>query len=376
MWLDMKKEFLKVLFIEIFYFSFILLYVLFFNIKFGYLPIILINIILSIVLIYFFKYKGSKRIVKKKIFIDVLIYSILFFVLSYILSIPFGYVRSIYVLNIVGIFKNVVPILFLIVSSEVFRSLILSKNNKVHMILITLIMTFIDIVFNIGLLKINYESIVMFICAFVIPSLSKNIFLTYLSYNVGFSSPIVYRLIFEVSDYLMPIFPGFTEYLQCIIDTLIPLIILIRIRFLLTCEEYVFKNNILINSFVFMIGLIMFIIVILFSGVFKYFVIAVNSDSMKNTFNKGDIIIVEKINDFSKVEVGDVLVFDYDNAYVSHRVFNIIKSGNDYYFETKGDNNSDKDNFIVGVNKVKGKVLYNVPYLGWPSVFFNDLGKE
>jgi len=93
--------------------------------------------------------------------------------------------------------------------------------------------------------------------------------------------------------------------------------------------------------------------------------------SYKNGFNKGDLMIL-----YSKknIKVGDIAVFNSDGKFdpIIHRVVAITeKDGKKYYF-TKGDHNLGIASFEQNIpeEKIIGKAIIRVPYLGWIKIGF------
>lgn len=89
------------------------------------------------------------------------------------------------------------------------------------------------------------------------------------------------------------------------------------------------------------------------------------SGSMEPILKVGGILYYEKINldDFKK---DDILVYRLNEHIISHRIVNI----NEYGFETKGDNNSSNDSYIVDKNNVIGRGNnWSIPYIGYYADF-------
>ena len=87
------------------------------------------------------------------------------------------------------------------------------------------------------------------------------------------------------------------------------------------------------------------------------------SGSMEPKYHVGSVVYVEK-SSFDDIEVGDVITFYInDNTVVTHRV--IDKDNDTESFHTKGDANETEDGGSVAYDKVVGKVVLNVPYLGY-----------
>lgn len=91
--------------------------------------------------------------------------------------------------------------------------------------------------------------------------------------------------------------------------------------------------------------------------------------SLKNGFNKGDIMILAK----TKPTVGDVIVYRTNKLPepVIHRVIN--KSATT--FTTKGDHNADNAEFEKNIpaEQVIGTAVFRIPYLGWMKIGFVQL---
>ena len=87
------------------------------------------------------------------------------------------------------------------------------------------------------------------------------------------------------------------------------------------------------------------------------------SGSMELEYHVGSVVYVEK-SSIDDIEVGDVITFYInDNTVVTHRV--IDKDNDTESFHTKGDANETEDGGSVAYDKVVGKVVLNVPYLGY-----------
>ena len=97
----------------------------------------------------------------------------------------------------------------------------------------------------------------------------------------------------------------------------------------------------------------------------------------RNGFNKGDIMILvgEEAKDINN---GDILVFEANSKHpVIHRVVKTWIEGDDYYFQTKGDNNPESYPSLgeteISEDKFIGKAVVRIPYLGWVKIIFAEL---
>ncbi|MBI4021237.1 MAG: signal peptidase I [Candidatus Aenigmarchaeota archaeon] len=95
-------------------------------------------------------------------------------------------------------------------------------------------------------------------------------------------------------------------------------------------------------------------------------IVAVESDSMKPTFAKGDILILQGKPNYT---LTDIIVFSPspDTTPVVHRVVAINTDGS---YQTKGDANANQLPFEKHIppSAVHGKVILIVPYLGWIKI--------
>ena len=109
------------------------------------------------------------------------------------------------------------------------------------------------------------------------------------------------------------------------------------------------------------------------SGYFKYHVIAIASGSMHPYLNKGDLVVVEKINKDTKLKKGMIIAYKYNGVTIIHRINRVVKINNEDIFYTKGDSNNEEDKYKVKKSMISGIVKGNIDYVGWPIVWLNEL---
>ena len=105
----------------------------------------------------------------------------------------------------------------------------------------------------------------------------------------------------------------------------------------------------------------------------------ISSGSMEPTYYTGDLVIIRGVKG-SDINVGDVIVFKPEgfNEYILHRVAAKKFENGKYYFLTKGDN-PNTNRYIdtawgwVSEDRVYGKVIYRLPYLGYIFMFLASL---
>ena len=97
-------------------------------------------------------------------------------------------------------------------------------------------------------------------------------------------------------------------------------------------------------------------------------------------FSKGDVIILWRAHE-KNLQVGDILIFQGSRPQpIIHRIVKIWQEGNTFYYQTKGDHNSDSITGEGGENKISqdriyGQGLLRLPYVGWLKILFVDTVK-
>lgn len=85
--------------------------------------------------------------------------------------------------------------------------------------------------------------------------------------------------------------------------------------------------------------------------------ITIESNSMQPVLNKGDMVYVQKENQYNK---NDIIAFTYNNQTYIHRI--IFKTNNTY--RTKGDATQNLDLWTLENNHIHGKMIFKIPKIG------------
>ncbi len=135
-------------------------------------------------------------------------------------------------------------------------------------------------------------------------------------------------------------------------------------------------NKITIPNKTIIIKSISLITIILFlSGVFKYNIVVVSSNSMSPNINEGSIAIVEKLgNERHTLNKNEVVLYNKNNKKILHRITEVDKTSSIYRrYILKGDNNKDNDMLSISEEDVLSKYLFNIPLIGYPIVWLENL---
>ena len=377
----MKKGYNKILILEIILLIFLLFnsFVLKIANTYEVTGVILLFLIVAIILTGF---KKDNFRFKKDVILNVVIMLLLYYFIIYILGLFSGFVRSSYSLAPMNIIKNTFPVILFIVISELLRYEIFpkTKNNIACLIIGCAAFVMMDVNLMVHLYDVStYLGLTKMICLVVFPSVTRNIFLIFLTNKVGYSNTILYMLITKLSTYILPIFPDFGEYINVLLETVLPIVIMVRLSGMFNYYEIrkikssrYNKSKMVLYS---VITVALFTIVILTSGLFTYQALTIGSASMHPAIDKGDVIVLRKYkeSEFDKIKKGDVLVHNHDNKIIVHRVVKILNINGKTNFITKGDNNDSKDGWIIKEDDVIGIVKFKVKYIGMPTVALNEL---
>ena len=314
----------------------------------------------------------------KDIILSILIYIAIYYITTYLFGLFIGFNKNVYSSNIILILKNIVPIIILIPLSELLRYIINSKikDNYILLGLSIFVFTLIDTTITIqaSSFKKFYDTLKV-IGLFILPSLSKNYLLTYLTIKVSYKPNLVYRYLMELPKYILPIVTSFGVYIESVIYISFPIIVFIIIYNDFKKRE---KKNIILSSkfkkntkfIYYIVTIILITIVSLTSGYFKYQAIVIATGSMTPNINKGDMVVIEKVapKDAKKLKEGEVLAFKREDKIVVHRIYKIYTSGNEIFFKTKGDHNNAPDGYLTEAKEILGTVKFNIRYIGYPTV--------
>ena len=305
---------------------------------------------------------------------------ILYYIIIYIAGLFIGFLTSAYSLKFLSILKNIFSVLFLYYFKEIFRFSVIKTKGMLKIVIVTLLLTVFDILMTsrIGMMN-GYVEIFEFVEAIVVPKLALNVLLTYIAYKISYKHSLTFLLLYMLPNYFLPIVPDFGKYLGTVVSLIFFFIVYYKLS--LIFEKYDKKHVSVKKSNKFLLVLLivpLFVFSGLVSGIFKYHLVTIASNSMLPKFARGDAVLIEKLDkvDYSLIKSGDILAFYYNNMLITHRVISVTYENGSYSFKTKGDNNDIADGWIVKENMIYGKVKSVVKYIGIPSVELWELTNE
>ena len=212
----MKKDQLRIFALEI-----LLILILFFalfasNIFTRSVLALAVSIYAGIV-IYTLKAKKVSSINKTQAMYLMIIFSMFYIGIFYLFGIYYGFERSKILFSISTIFKFIIPITLIIVSTEIIRRVFLLykvelniKNKKIEIssILTYIITVMLDILLYSEIYNIrNLEDFLLALGFIFFAALSCNLLYNYITPRYGSKGIIIYRLITTLFIYIIPIVP-------------------------------------------------------------------------------------------------------------------------------------------------------------------------
>ena len=366
---------LSILFLYILFYRFFLLREYLKYAEYISAAFIIVLLFISIFLLGFKKNRKSK--INKDITTLVVSVIILFFALTYALGLFMGFLRNAYSLKVSSIFVNMFCPVILLIGLELFRYVIIDTNRHSKSIIIVsvILITLFDLVINIRIIDFaNMIEVFKIFTSQVIPIVVKSLVLSHFAYHVGYKIPIIYRIFIDLYVYVMPIIPDLGEYLQFLINVCLPFCLYLISNKMITRHKEGIQYNFSKASFTAVDGVIIFFIValaFLASGNFNYYMLAIASESMSGTINKGDAVIIKKIDSGYNLKVGEIVNYKNNNMTIVHRLVDIVDDGDKTYYLTKGDINSSYDNVDLEREDISGVVKLKIPYIAYPTVYLS-----
>ena len=277
---------------------------------------------------------------------------------------------------------NTIYLIIYFIAAELFRYTYFNKCNKtsMHQYIITFCFVLLDILVLSNYGPTNMVNIPTLL-TITIMSITKNSILSYTVSKYGYTPCYIYSFIMTIIPIIMPIYPNLGNYLTLVFYIICSAIILYNITKPIrrSDEESINKYQHSISFYLeraLLLGVI--IIILLVSGVFRYTLTAIASDSMYPYLKRGDAIIIEKVDkkNQDKLKVGDVVAFEQDGSIVTHRILNIESENEEEKIITKGDNNDTKDVTKKTKDDIIGIVRFKIPLLGYPSVEISEIKKN
>jgi len=110
-----------------------------------------------------------------------------------------------------------------------------------------------------------------------------------------------------------------------------------------------------------------------FAGPLNFRLLTVQSGSMEPTLKLGSVIlvlpkgnqIISPVGFLPKFQKGEIISYLAGKETITHRIVSLEKINGKIFYQTKGDANQGADVEKIPEEKVLGKVVFSLPYLGY-----------
>lgn len=297
-----------------------------------------------------------------------LVYVGIYIVLNFFLEVG----KNPYSLSLKGILTNCIIFILPIVFKEYVRYRLVNNVYEKDKIFIAILSCIIFIFIDIGPIDVS-NATNLFISFFedMLPIIAINILCTYIAFNKLWKPAVYYRIITSIYWIIMPILPKVSGLIATTIDTIIPLMLFINIRYFEQKKES--KENEKNNPRDFIVTVALVVIFLFFGmGVFPLKPVAIASGSMEKTISVGDIVILKKCG-VDEIEIGDIIQYQKENFTIVHRVISKYEENGKILFITKGDNNNTPDKEPVTESQILAKEIFSIKYIGYPAVLLSRM---
>lgn len=333
-------------------------------------------IIFSGILFIFYGYFRNKDYLRRSAIRIVIVMTLFYLVLSYLLGFFLGFMPNPNFNNIFDSLKNVFEQVILYFFMQLARYIIFKKNpNKKQIAILTLEYIVLNILIGInGRYLGDYKSIFIVTATIILPIIATQCLYSYIIYTIHYVPSLIYELVINLYVYFVPFLPLLGNYITAVIELIIPFLTFVEIyKALKYKEKYSIKGKkTLRNAIIIITILFLSVLVCLTSGIFKHELVAIVSGSMSPVYERGDAVLITK-KDASEIKEGEVLAFNVGTGITTHRVMSITYSNGIYTFVTKGDANRVNDSYEIHNQHVIGTVDYILKYAGYPTVWINEI---
>lgn len=335
--------------------------------------------ILFFVSVFFIRGKKLIRNYYKDLMQTVLIITVSYFILYYLLGVVVGFAYNTYDTSILGILSNTFFFLLpLLLREEVRQKFIYFHHSKFFCFFITVVFVSCELFGSTFFSFQSNQEFFLQVVSVFLPIVIENILLTYLAV-VGIRSTVyAYFLPMLISRYYIPIVLDVDWFYSLLLQLLLSGIIysFVQNEYLWKVKRIYSRKTDKKNSFFYALVCCFILFFGLFvAGFFKYQPVAILTYSMSPRFTRGDAVVIEKLKNSSekrKLKKGDIIQYQYNDTVVVHRIIDSYLEDGEKFYILKGDNNKTKDLKPVSLEQIMGKVLFSIPKVGYPSVWLSE----
>ncbi len=338
----------------------------------------IITPIFAVLILWQVKGRAVLSINKWQVLIILTVSAFLYVMLYFVSGLFFSFYRSPYI-GFSSVFKKIMPIAVVVVSSELIRSrLAIQKSVWIRLVaVLSCIVAEVTLSYNFYSFN-SFNKFMDFVGLSLFPSIVINLLFSYLLVRYGAIPNIAYRVVTLVFPYFIPYVPAISDALLSLVKILFPILIYAFINLLYEKKKRDRKRvskkvSIVLTS---VLVVLFSSLIMLISCQFHFCAIVIATESMTGELNKGDVVVYEKYSPDTDVIVeGQVIVFNKSGDTIVHRVVEIEHINDETRYYTKGDANDSNDSGFITDSDITGFVHFKVSYVGYPTLLVRELFK-
>jgi signal peptidase len=307
----------------------------------------------------------------------ILVYLALYFLLIYILGLVAGFLQSGYSHSPLMILYNILPVVAIVALTELSRYAIVKRigDHKVWLVVVAAAFSGLTIITGLPLYHLDTPlELFEMIGRLVLGGIAANVMLTYVAYKSDWRPSLTYAVILAIYPMLMPILPDLGPFVYAVLDIMLPMLLFMRFNEFFITHRPIPDRHKGSGRILWSLPMVavLAVVVILVSGIFRYWAMAIGSDSMTPEIHTGDVVVIDK--DFGEVEnitLGTVVAFRHDGQVITHRLIATSHDASGIKLQTKGDNNNSNDAWSIHDSDMVGIVRFKIPLIGWPTVWLD-----
>ena len=163
----------------------------------------------------------------KYIQINMLLFTIAYLIIYYVLGFFIGFNNNIYDTSISGIIYNIKTLIIPIICIELIRHTIINSNEKNTKIILIISIMLILLEINYGVIKNIYtdsEKLFKYIVQIILPAIALNMSFVYIVQKGGYKTTLSYRIPRELFFIIIPFYPS-NWFLEATTGIVIPALI-------------------------------------------------------------------------------------------------------------------------------------------------------
>ena len=288
-----------------------------------------------------------------------------------------GFGHSPYSRSLLGIVKNIGLFGGIIAMQEYTRAYIVRcESSSKHWLTIVTTVSFFVYALNLNRLPtafLNLSNLFRYIGGTLLPTICMAAFLTWLSKTAGFLPPLIFRLVPEAAQWLLPVLPKSSWQTTMMLGAAYTVFAMVILQQLVPVGQH---NKRIKRGYwkkrtnpVSWIGLLA-AMALMFSfslGLLPVRPMVIATGSMLPVIKPGDMVILQN-TDARTLQEGDVIAYQKGKYQIVHRIMTVLPSNSGNSYIMKGDNNDDIDSNAVLESQIIGKVVQIIPYVGLLSL--------